>query len=442
MHITILNLSLIKRALFLMFILWSLVSCQKEDDEAFNADFEYEFIDENRVLFTNTSVGNYQSLIWDFGNEEKHNTNDKNKSFEVFYPKAGDYHVELNIYNDAGENNEIRKTITIENDVLEVSFTAEPDAENQNLYHLTNTTVGDFDSIRWQFRHKNIENTDETVAYLPFKGTYKVELQVTQENVTFSDSQNITIENDDPDYLSNMELVWSDEFDGSSIDQDNWTFETGATGWGNNELQDYTNGDNAEIVDEKLVITARKVNDNKIQGSYTSSRMVTLDKHDFLYGRMEIRAKLPSGTGIWPAIWMLGSNISEVSWPACGEIDIMEYVGYQPNTVHSTVHTPAGYGADGKGNSISLPTAEEEFHNYGIIWTEKFIRFYLNDPENIRFTYSPSNKTEENWPFDKPQFFILNIAVGGDWGGAQGIDNSIFPQKMEVDYVRVYQEIY
>jgi beta-glucanase (GH16 family) len=120
----------------------------------------------------------------------------------------------------------------------------------------------------------------------------------------------------------------------------------------------------------------------------------------------------------------------------------MEYVGYEPNTVHSTVHTPAGYGANGKGNSTSLETAEEEFHNYGIIWTEEFIRFYIDDPDNIRFTYSPSNKTEDNWPFDKLQFFILNIAVGGNWGGAQGIDNSIFPQQMEVDYVRVYRETY
>ena len=425
-----------------MFILWSFGSCQKEDDEAFKADFEYEFIDENRVVFTNTSEGNYNSLVWNFGNGEKITTQDKNKSHEVFYPKSGEYNVDLNIYNDVGENNKIRKTVSIENDVVEVSFTAEPDAENQNLYHLTNTTTGGYDSIRWQFRYKTIENTDETVAYLPFKGTYKVELQITMENVTFTGSQNITIAEDDPDYLSNMDLVWSDEFDASEVNTDNWTFETGATGWGNNELQDYTDGGNAEIADEKLVITARKVNESKTPGSYTSSRMVTLDKHDFLYGRMEIRAKLPSGTGIWPAIWMLGSNITEVSWPACGEIDIMEYVGYQPNTVHSTVHTPAGYGADGKGNSTSLPTAEEEFHNYGIIWTEQFIRFYIDDPANVRFTYAPSQKNEDKWPFDKPQFFILNIAVGGNWGGAQGIDNSIFPQEMEVDYVRVYQEIY
>ena len=425
-----------------MFILWSFVSCEKEDDEAFKADFEYEFINENRVLFTNTSAGNYNSLVWNFGNGEKITTEDKNKSFEVYYPKSGDYNVVLNIYNDIGENNKIRKTVTINEDVIEVAFTAEPDAENQNLYHLVNTTAGSYDSIRWQFRYKTIENTDETLAYFPFAGTFKIDLHVTINNTTFSSSQNITVSGDDPDYLANMELVWSDEFDGSSVNPENWTFETGASGWGNKELQNYTDGDNSEIVDGNLIITAKKINDSKTAGSYTSSRMVTLDKHDFLYGRMEIRAKLPSGTGIWPAIWMLGSNITEVSWPACGEIDIMEYVGYQPNTVHSTVHTPAGFGADGNGSSSSLPTAEEEFHNYGIIWTEKHIKFYIDDPENVRFTYAPSIKNEDNWPFDKPQFFILNIAVGGNWGGAQGIDNSIFPQEMEVDYVRVYQEIY
>jgi beta-glucanase (GH16 family) len=442
MNIEIVNFSIIKKSFLPLFIILLLTGCQKEEEEAFIADFEYEFSSENNVIFTNTSVGNYNSLVWDFGNEEKITTDNKNKTFEIFYPKSGNYNVVLNIYNGVGENNKIRKTITIDNDVINVSFSAEPDADNKNLYHLVNLTEGEYDSVRWQYRYKTVENKDETLAYFPIAGTYKIDLFVTINNTEFSASQNIAVSGDDPDYLSNLEMVWSDEFDGSSVDLENWTFETGASGWGNNELQNYTNGDNSEIMDGKLVITARKVNESKTAGSYTSSRLITKDKQNFLYGRMEARAKLPSGTGIWPAIWMLGSNISEVSWPACGEIDIMEYVGYEPNTVHSTVHTPAGYGGDGKGTSTTLQTAEEEFHNYGIIWTERSIKFYIDDPENIRFTYSPSIKNEDNWPFDKPQFFILNVAVGGNWGGAQGIDNSIFPQQMEVDYVRVYQEIY
>ncbi len=192
-------------------------------------------------------------------------------------------------------------------------------------------------------------------------------------------------------------------------------------------------------MDGKLVITAEKVNENTTTGSYTSTRIISKGKQSFTYGRMEIRAKLPSGRGIWPAIWMLGENISTVSWPACGEIDIMEYVGYEPDVVHATVHTTSGSGANGDGSSVTLSTAEEDFHVYGLLWDANEMVFYIDTPENVTHTYAPSNKTAANWPFDKPQFFILNIAVGGNWGGAQGIDNTIFPQTMEVDYVRVYQ---
>jgi beta-glucanase (GH16 family) len=137
---------------------------------------------------------------------------------------------------------------------------------------------------------------------------------------------------------------------------------------------------------------------------------------------------------------MLGSNFSTVGWPACGEMDVMEYVGYTPNTVYSTIHTPAGYGGSSTGNSMTVATCEEEFHTYGMIWNEREIVFYVDSYDNVVFTYNPPSKTIENWPFDQPAFFIMNVAVGGNWGGAQGIDNGIFPQSMEIDYVRVYQE--
>jgi len=273
----------------------------------------------------------------------------------------------------------------------------------------------------------------------PLKGSYEIELKLTKGSDVFSEKQNVNISGDDPDYVASFTLSWADEFDGTSVNTSDWTFETGASGWGNNELQNYTNGDNAEVKDGKLILTAKKVNDNQQPGSYTSTRMITKGKKEFTYGKMEVRAKLPSGRGIWPAIWMLGADISSVSWPACGEIDIMEYVGYEPNTVHATVHTTAGSGANGDGSSKTLETAEEEFHIYGLIWTEKEMVFYTDSPDNVTHTYSPSTKTDDNWPFYKPQFFIMNIAVGGNWGGAQGIDNSIFPQTMEIDYVRVYQ---
>lgn len=335
-------------------------SSSSGSDDIFSADFSFTYgDDDNHVIFTNQSSGDYYSLNWNFGNGQIENTSNKSKTYNVYYPKAGSYNVSLTLKDNSGNSSEQNKTVTI--------------------------------------------------------------------------SQN------DPAYNPGGNLVWADEFNGSSIDMNNWTFETGDNGWGNQELQNYTNGDNAHISDGKLIITARKVNDNKLAGSYTSTRMISLGKQEFTYGRIEIKAKLPSGTGVWPAIWMLGSNINTVGWPACGEIDIMEYVGFEPNVIHSTVHTPSGYAGNGNGSSTALETAEEDFHIYGLIWDKDKLQFYVDNQDNITHTYSPTNKTAENWPFDKPHFLILNIAVGGTWGGQQGIDNTIFPQTMEIDFVRVYQ---
>ncbi len=335
-----------------------------------------------------------------------------------------------------------------EEDEYTASFNYEVDASNPNIVNFTNTSIGDYLYLEWKYGNgsttsKEKDKTTVRSVHYPQKGTYEVSLTVWGNLNTLSDTKTVTktivIEENDPDYLNNMTLVWSDEFDGSSVNTDYWTFETGAGGWGNNELQNYTNGDNAEVADGKLIITARKVNDDKLAGSYTSSRIISKGKKEFTYGRYEIRAKLPSGTGIWPAIWMLGSNINTAGWPACGEIDIMEYVGYQPDVVHATVHTTAGSGSNGSGSSVTLASAEEQFHIYGLLWDETEMVFYIDTPDNITHTYAPSTKTAANWPFNESQFFILNVAVGGNWGGVQGVDNAIFPQSMEVDYVRVYQ---
>jgi len=328
-------------------------------------------------------------------------------------------------------------------------FEYQVDADNPNIVHFTNTSEGDYLYLQWNYGNgnstsKEADKTSVRSINFPKKGTYEVTLTVWGPLNSISDTKSITktitIDSDDPNYVEGETLVWSDEFDGTSVNLNNWTFETGDNGWGNQELQNYTNGDNAKIVDGKLVITAKKINDNEVAGSYTSTRMISKGKREFTYGRMEIRAKLPSGRGIWPAIWMLGTNIDQVGWPACGEIDIMEYVGYQPDVVHATIHTSDGYGGNGSGNSMTLTTAEEEFHVYGMNWDATKIQFYVDDQTNIVHTYSPSNKTTANWPFNNDQFFILNVAVGGTWGGANGIDNSIFPQSMEIDYIRVYQE--
>jgi len=251
--------------------------------------------------------------------------------------------------------------------------------------------------------------------------------------------------NDSPKEILNQnlefeyQLVWSDEFDGNEINKDNWSFVLWDAGKVNNEWQKYVESvDNYKVENGNLYLTAKQTGGNNYDG-YTSTRLSSQNKKEFKYGRIEFRAKMPSGKGTWPALWMLGSNHDEVGWPKCGEIDIMEYVGYQPNTTHSNVHTKYQYGTTDYHASITLSTAEEEFHNYGIIWTKDKIEFYIDSITNITNTYSPKNKTPDNWPFTQPYYLIMNFAVGGIWGGKEGVDETIWPQTMIVDYVKVYQ---
>ncbi|TMM57193.1 glycoside hydrolase family 16 protein [Maribacter algarum] len=248
---------------------------------------------------------------------------------------------------------------------------------------------------------------------------------------------------DDVDYWNDAELVWSDEFDGTSVSSDNWIFEDRASGWVNNELQNYQPQGNTEVSDGTLKITAKKNSDNSIEGAFTSARMNS--KQSFKYGRMEIRAKMPEhkGNGLWPALWMLGSNIETVGWPACGEIDIMEYVSFKPNKTHFSIHSTANNHTNNTeitSGAVDLETIEEEFHTFGLLWSAKYLKFYLDDIDNVQFVFRrPITFTTDSWPFQNNFYFIMNVAVGGDWGGLEGVDTSIFPATMEVDYVRVYQ---
>jgi len=243
------------------------------------------------------------------------------------------------------------------------------------------------------------------------------------------------------DYWDAAELVWSDEFDGTELSPDNWVFETGSHGWGNNELQDYVSDSNVEVSDGTVKITAKK--ESSGSANYTSARLNS--KESFRYGKIEIRAKIPDhkGNGIWPALWMLGSNIGSVGWPACGEIDIMEYVSFDPNNVHFSIHSTANnhvIGTQVTSGALPLETIEEEFHTYGFLWTDKYLKFYIDDPENIKLNFSrPAVSNVDNWPFNQYFYFLMNIAVGGNWGGLEGVDDAIFPATMEVDFVRVYQ---
>jgi beta-glucanase (GH16 family) len=234
--------------------------------------------------------------------------------------------------------------------------------------------------------------------------------------------------------------VWADEFntDGSP-DAAKWGYDIGGNGWGNNELQYYTDGLNASVSSGILKITAKK---ESFSGKeYTSARMVTKNKGDWLYGRFEVKAKIPRGRGSWPAIWMLPTDWAYGNWPNSGEIDIMEHVGYDQNRVHITVHTKAFNHTLGtqKGANKIVSTASDEFHRYRIDWTSYGIRGYIDD-EKI-FEFMNQGAGPDYWPFDKRFHLLMNIAVGGNWGGAQGVDDTIFPAAMEVDYVRVYKFI-
>lgn len=235
------------------------------------------------------------------------------------------------------------------------------------------------------------------------------------------------------------QLVWSDEFESTEINKDNWSFVIWDAEKVNNEWQKYVeSSENYKIKDGQLHIIATKTGEHE-SGGYTSTRLSSQKKKEFKYGRIEFRAKMPSGIGTWPALWMLGTNIDEVGWPMSGEIDIMEYVGFQPDTTHSNVHTKYQSGITDFHATIPLKTVEEEFHNYGILWTKDSIQFYVDSISNITNTYSPLNKNSDNWPLDQPYYLIMNFAVGGNWGGIRGVDENIWPQTMIVDYVRVYQ---
>jgi len=236
-----------------------------------------------------------------------------------------------------------------------------------------------------------------------------------------------------------FKLVWEDNFDKDGLPNfDIWRYEVGyIRNW---EKQYYTENrlENARVEDGNLIIEARR--DNWIGHKITSASLNTYCKKSILYGRVEVRAKLPTGVGTWPAIWMLGNAKKEgVSWPACGEIDIMENVGFAPDVIHGNVHTKAynHVAKTNKGDEIIVDKPNEDFHIYSIDWYKDRIEFFV-DGERY-FQFQNENTGSKTWPFDKPHYLIINLAIGGAWGGQKGIDDNIFPQKYYIDYVRVYE---
>lgn len=273
-------------------------------------------------------------------------------------------------------------------------------------------------------------------------------------NATISNGEGLgTIRNDDtfvdvpedgyitPESYAGYDLVWQDEFNGSTLNTNDWTYEIGASGWGNNEWQYYTDReDNAYLSDGNLIIEAKE--EDYSGSSYTSARLITKDKKTFTFGRVDIRAILPEGQGIWPALWMLGNNISSVGWPACGEIDIMELIGHEPSTVHGTIHSgPQGQSwsfHEGAGYTLNSGKFSDEYHVFSIIWEYNSIKFFVDD--NQYFSITDANVSNAYpYPFNDEFFFIFNIAVGGNWPGYPDATTE-FPQRMIVDYIRIFQE--
>ncbi len=238
------------------------------------------------------------------------------------------------------------------------------------------------------------------------------------------------------------QLVWQDEFDGEGLPySENWGYAVGGHGWGNKELQYYTEArqENAFVADGLLHIVARK---EAWEGNpYTSARLITRGKQDYQYGRYEIRAKLPPARGTWAAIWMMPSNwkFEDGGWPDIGEIDIMEHVGHDPGVIHASALSWDYQWQKGtqKTGVIEVPDATDTFHTYILEWSEEVLRAYVDD--RMYFEYYNEGEGPGKWPYDKPFYLILNIAVGGEWGSVKGIDETAFPQTMLIDYVRFYQ---
>ena len=233
-------------------------------------------------------------------------------------------------------------------------------------------------------------------------------------------------------------LVWSDEFNYSGLpDSSKWSYAVGGQGWGNNELEFYTarRPENARVENGRLIIEARK--EVWQERHYTSARLVTKGKGDWKYGRFEIRAKLPRGRGTWPAIWMLAST-QPLRWPDDGEIDIMEHVGFDQGRIHGSIHCKKyNHVAHTEKTAITtVADCSDTFHVYGLKWTPDSISIYVD--RTTYFTFANEHSGHDAWPFDEPFHILLNVAVGGNWGGAKGVDDSIYPIRMEVDYVRVF----
>jgi beta-glucanase (GH16 family) len=278
---------------------------------------------------------------------------------------------------------------------------------------------------------ENIASGNVTYKYTTVGNiTYTVIVTAkSSSGLTASKSIQVTVNVNQP----TQTLVWSDEFDVDGLpNSSKWGYDigTGSGGWGNNELQYYTNrSQNAFVQNGVLKITAIK--ENFSGSTYTSARLLSKDKYSLKYGKIEVSAKMPVGVGTWPAIWMLGNNINTAGWPACGEIDIMEHLGRDLNKIYGTLHYPGRSGGNADGATVVISNATTTFHKYTLDWSANEIKFYVDD---VIFKTFVNNS---NVPFNQNFFFILNVAMGGNFGGP--VDPAFVSSSMEIDYIRVYQ---
>lgn len=299
--------------------------------------------------------------------------------------------------------------------------------------------INSWDTVVW-------ESTNEKVAIIDSLGKLNALSRGTATIIaTVGDLKaycSLTVTREDLPYS----LIWSEEFNESSLDLTKWNIETGGLGWGNQELQNYTGRpENLRLENGFLIIEALK--EQYEANNYTSARINTKDKFDFTYGKVEARISLPSGQGTWPAFWMMGSNISYVRWPLCGEVDIMEHAGRWPSDIIHAVHTYDKNGAKGNNwySRKVISEAENTFHTFGVEWEERYnegddcINFYIDGVKTATIWEPHVDSTVKNWPFNQDFFFLFNLAIGGTMGGT--VDDAIFnaPVKLQVDYLRVYQ---
>lgn len=324
----------------------------------------------------------------------------------------------------------------ISNDDFQVSL-----VEREKLNYISFQCIAStdkYDNIIWEFPSgKLVSGYPSVTAYFPYKGEYAVKVKVTKGLSSSEYTKTVFVRRDDPYVAKGEKLIWHDEFDDSVLDPSFWNLRS--TSFQDNRWSDSDGKQNVAIADGVLKLFTCKEGEPQKVGSYISVSLNTQKMKEFTYGRIEFRAKLPANKNIRPTLSMLGNDIDESGWPACGEMSIANRITIDPKVVYSAVHTFSNYEYTQHADSVGVDTYDSEFHVYGILWTPDKIQFYVDSPSNTYYTYDPVVRNSKTWPFSKPFFLSLGLVMGGDRIGRQGVDNSSLSRDLFIDYIRVYQ---